>query len=439
MPPGTLSIPDLIDRRPINGRQLALLILLGLTVLLDGADTQAIGYVAPAIIKEWGVSRAALGPVFGAGLLGMLLGSLILSVLADRIGRRPVIIGATLFFAAGTLLTARVATLDQLRALRFITGLGLGGIMPNAMALAGEYSPARRRVTLMMLVSCGFTGGAVLGGVAAAALIPAWGWRSVFIVGGIVPLIFAAWAIPALPESLQFLVLRRRGTDQVRRWLGRILPDAEEHPGEFTVPERAAEGAPMAELFREGRAAVTSLLWVVAFLDLLVLYFLSNWLPTLAQDAGLTTSQAVLLGTTLQLGGVIGTVVMGPLIDRAGFHRVLVPSLIAAAVAIALFGAGLPRAALFLVAAIAGYGVIGGTPGLNALAATIYPTSLRSTGIGWSLGIGRIGAVVGPVLAGALLAAGWSSGRLYVGVAAVTGVSALLLVMMSRTFGHPIR
>ena len=432
MTPQPLSIPDLIDHRPINGRQLALLVLLGLTVLLDGADTQAIGYVAPAIIRDWGISRAALGPVFGAGLLGMLLGSLVLSVLADKIGRRPVIIGATLFFAIGTLATTQVATIDQLRALRFITGLGLGGIMPNAMALAGEYSPARHRVTLMMLVSCGFTGGAMLGGLAAAALIPAWGWRAVFVVGGIVPLIFAAWAIPALPESLQFLVLRKRGTDQVRRWIGKILPDAADHPGEFTVPERAAEGAPMVELFREGRAAVTTLLWIIAFLDLLVLYFLSNWLPTLAQDAGLTTSQAVLLGTTLQLGGVIGTVVMGPLIDRGGFYRVLAPSLFAAAVAIALFGAGVPHLVLFLVAVVAGFGAIGSTPGLNALAATIYPTSLRSTGIGWSLGIGRIGAIVGPVLAGALLAAGWTSQRIYVGVALVTGAAALFLLAMAR-------
>lgn len=431
--PFVIDIPTLFDDRPVGGYQRWVLILLGLTVVLDGFDVQSIGYIAPAVVRDWGVPASALGPVFGAGLLGMLLGSLALSVLADRVGRRPVLIGTTAFFALGMLATTRVASIEQLRALRFVTGFGLGGIMPNAMALAGEWSPRRRRVTLMMLVSCGFTGGAVLGGLIAAVLIPSWGWRSVFAVGGIIPFVIAGMMVFVLPESLQFLAERGGRDGQIDAWLGRALPGHRTVAGaRYSVSADRTAGVPVAELFRDGRARTTTLLWITAFLDLLTLYSLSSWLPTLAQGAGLSTREAVLLGTTLQLGGVAGTVVMGPLIDRAGFQRVLVPSLLAAGAAIACFGVtGLPPGLLFPIAAVAGFGAIGSTPGLNALAATIYPTSLRSTGIGWSLGVGRVGGLVGPVLAGALLTTGWTSRGLFAAVAGVTAAAAVFVIWMS--------
>ncbi len=166
-----IDIPALIDRSRIGGFQIVMLTLCAICLIIDGFDVQAMGYVAPAIIQEWGIAKANLGPVFGAGLFGMLLGSLCFSILADRIGRRPVLIAATLFFAACMLLTPLAATVQQLIVLRFVTGLGLGAIMPNAMALAGEYSPVRKRVTLMMLVSCGFTLGAVPALVSAVMLM----------------------------------------------------------------------------------------------------------------------------------------------------------------------------------------------------------------------------------------------------------------------------
>jgi len=428
-----IDIPALIDASKLGRFQIWILVLVGLTVLMDGFDVQAMGYVAPTIIQEWGVSKALLGPVFGAGLFGMLVGSLSLSVLADKIGRRPVLIGASIFFAICMLTTAWTTTIAELQVVRFITGLGLGAIMPNAMALAGEYSPKRERVTLMMLVSCGFTAGAVVGGVLASALIPAFGWRSVFYVGGVIPLVMAALMYFHVPESLQFLVLRGRRLDAVADCLRKIEPGVRiDRDTRYVVAEADQSGAPVAELFRHGRAAVTALLWVVNFMNLLNLYFLSNWLPTIAKSAGLSTTTAVLVGTALQVGGVVGTVVMGPIIDRIGFFRMLVPTFLVAAVTIALIGQpGIPLAMLFAVVLITGFCIVGGQPAVNALAATYYPTKLRSTGIGWGLGIGRVGSIVGPVLGGELIRLNWSNSSIFMAVAVPAVVSATMLVLMA--------
>lgn len=368
---------------------------------MDGFDVQAMGYVAPAILRDWHIAKASLGPVFSAGLSGMLIGSLGLSVLADRLGRRPVLIGATLWFAIGTLITAHATTVNQLLLLRFLTGLGLGGIMPNAMALAGEWSPAARRVTLMMRVSVGFTVGAVIGGLAATAMIPRWGWPSIFVLGGAIPFFIVLAMLRYLPESPAFLARSR-----------------EAH-------------SPVAELFRAGRARSTSLLWIVNFMNLLNLYFLANWIPTITNAAGLSASRAVLAGTTLQVGGTIGTLAMGQLINRKDFRPVLVPSFVIAAAAIALIGRpALPDVTLFATIFVAGFCIVGGQPAVNALAAEYYPTAFRSTGIGWSLGVGRIGSVIGPVLGGVLIRLAWPNSSIFLAIAvpALVSAGALLLI-----------
>lgn len=428
-----VDIPALIDANKLSRFQIWILVLVGMTVVMDGFDVQAMGFVAPAIIKEWGVSKAELGPVFGAGLFGMLVGSLGLSVLADKIGRRPVLLGSSIFFALCMLVTAWTTTITQLEVIRFITGLGLGAIMPNAMALVGEYSPKRNRVTLMMLVSCGFTLGAVLGGLLSAVLIPAFGWRAVFYLGAAVPSVMAVLMYLHVPESLQFMVLNGRKLDQVANYLRQIAPGfSADASTRYLITEARQGGAPVGELFRHGRASVTLLLWVVNFMNLLNLYFLSNWLPTIAVSAGLSSETAVLVGTALQAGGVLGTVLMGPIIDRIGFFKMLVPSFGVAAMTIVLIGQpGIALPALFLVVTITGFCIVGGQPAVNALAATYYPTTLRSTGIGWSLGVGRIGSIVGPVLGGELIRRNWSTSDIFLAVAVPAVVSAVMLLVMA--------
>lgn len=432
-----IDIPSVIDRNKVSRSQLWILIMVGITVVMDGFDVQSMGYVAPAIIADWGVSKAELGPVFGAGLFGMLVGSLTLSVLADKIGRRPVLIWATVFFALCMLVTVHVTTIPQLQIIRFITGLGLGAIMPNAMALAGEFSPKNKRVTLMMLVSCGYTVGAVLGGLLSAWMIPHWGWKSVFYLGGIFPLLMAVLMYFFVPESMQFLVIKGRRLDEVCKTLRKIDPALKiDASTRYAVPEAKQGGAPVMELFRDGRAAATVFLWVVNFMNLLNLYFLSSWLPTIATSAGLSPTTAVMVGTALQAGGVLGTLLMGPVIDRIGFFKVLVPCFALAAVTIAMIGQqGIALSLLFVVVAVTGFCIIGGQPAVNALAATYYPTALRSTGVGWSLGIGRWGSIAGPVLGGLLIQFKWTNSEIFMAMAVPTVISAVMLLLFARAGG----
>jgi MFS transporter, AAHS family, 4-hydroxybenzoate transporter len=405
--------------------------------MLDGFDVQAIGYVAPAIKHDWHISDPVLGRVVSAALVGVLVGSLFLSMLADKIGRRPILVGSSLFFSITTLLTARAQTVDQLLVIRFIAGIGLGAIMPNVMALVSEYTPRRLRVTMMMVVSNGFTAGAAIGGFIAAWLIPAYGWRSVFYCGGAIPLIIGTVMLFALPESLQFLVLKGalKGKDdgKIIKWLRRIDPAAGEGgvSTQYVVPEERKEGVPFFSLFRDGRAVGTILIWLTYFMNLLNLYLLAGWLPTVANAMGYSTATSARLGAMEQVGGMIGALILSWFVYRLGFVAVLTTCFTVACVNIALIGQpGLSLALLFVVVFVAGFGVVGGQAGVNALTGTFYPTKLRSTGLGAGLGIGRIGSIVGPVLAGELRGRHWTNQELFQAAAVPALVSAFVMIAM---------
>jgi MFS transporter, AAHS family, 4-hydroxybenzoate transporter len=395
-----VNVSEVVDNSQVRGFQVGVFVLCGLCLIMDGFDVQAWGYVAPTLFAEWGIASAA-GRVASFTLIGVLIGSLLLSMLADKIGRRPVLIGATLYFSVLTLITARVTSLEQLLIIRFIAGLGLGAIMPNAVALVGEYSPRRSRVMAMLVVSNGFTIGAAVAGFIATYLIPRFGWRSVFYFGGTVPLVIGLLMFVALPESLQFLTLHNRKLDSVRRWLKRVEPTIKISPDtRFVVNEEQKKGVPIVTLFHEGRAAGTLLLWTMQFMNLMNLYFLSTWLPTIARGMGMATTAALMVGTMFQTGGAIGTVVIGWPIRRYGFFGVLIACFLGASLTIGLIGQpGLTAAMLFVIVFIAGFGILGGQGGNNALAATYYPTDLRSTGVGAALGVGRIGSILGPTVA----------------------------------------
>ena len=370
------DIARLIDGPKLSSLQIRVFVLIGCLVLLDGFDVQAIGFVAPALVRAWHLEPQALGPVFSAGLLGMLVGAMSWSLLADRIGRRPVLIACTFFFAVCMLATAMAQSVTQLATLRLLTGFGIGGVMANAVTLASEYCPAARRASLLMIISCGFTAGAILGGVVAAALLPHAGWPWIFVVGGLLPLLLAPILLRQLPESLYFLA---------------------------STSTRAKISA--VELLREGRGTLSLLLWCVSFANLLNLFFLSSWLPLLASRMGYSDRLSVLIGITLQLGGIAGALALGPLIDRWGFYRVLAPAFALGAIVIATIGhPSLPLGMLLGAAFLAGVCVVGGQPGINALAASLYPTRLRATGVGWCLGIGRAGSITGPIVAAHLIA-----------------------------------
>jgi AAHS family 4-hydroxybenzoate transporter-like MFS transporter len=428
----SVNLTELLENSPIGPLQIRVFTLSMLCLIMDGFDVQAMGYTAPAVLKEWGLPGPVLGPVFAAANVGVLIGSLAFSMLADKIGRRPVLIGATLFFAVMTLATAFSQNVTQLLILRLISGLGLGCIIPNATALVGEFSPKKSRVTLTMGITVGFTAGAAIGGFVAAWMIPAFGWRSVFIFGGIVPLFVGLFMIGGLPESLQFLAVRKSQGAQLARWLSKLDPDLRvDSTTRFIANETSRGGIPFVHLFSEGRAAVTLLLWVVNFMNLLILYSLSNWLPTLVTGMGYSTQTAVLVGTVLQVGGTIGTYGLAWLIARRGFIPMLTLTFAVATVAIAFIGQpGLTLGALSVIVFIAGWCIVGGQPGINTFAATYYPTEMRSTGVGAGLGIGRLGAIIGPYVGGVLLSQQWGSQQLFWAAAVPAAITTLVMVCL---------
>ena len=387
----------------------------GLIVFVDGFDAQAMGFVAPALTAALKISRGVLGSVISSGLVGMMIGALISGPLADRIGRKPVLVACALIFGVGSLLTATAQSVEWLMAFRAFTGLGMGGAMPNAIALTSEYMPRRRRAGAVTMMICGFSLGAAVGGLVAASIIPRFGWPAVFIVGGVIPIVIGVVCVFVLPESIRFLVVRGGGEPEARQLLSRIAPGAAVtgplSPGhdEHAPSQRDSAQAPgsfiVAELFTNGRAMATTLIWVIYFMNLLNLYFLNSWLPTIISDAGIPVDTAIRLTSLFQIGGIGGAIVLGRLLDRTFSFWILAACYSWAAAFVYAIGhaaASVPLLALTITCA--GVGIIGGQNASHALSSEFYPTRIRSTGVGWALGIGRIGSIVGPLVGGLLLA-----------------------------------
>jgi AAHS family 4-hydroxybenzoate transporter-like MFS transporter len=332
-------------------------------------------------------------------------------MLADRIGRRPVLVGALAFCGAMMCATAYVQTAHQLLALRFVTGLGLGTLLPTALAMTSEFSPKRNRATITMLMSLGFVSGAAIGGAIASYVIPHLGWQGVFAVAGIASLVTALVMWRWLPESIQFLASTEGGslqrTTQVARGLSRdqTLEDRTWFNEKNAPSEIASNEHGWTHLFRNGYAATTFMLWLLNFANLLDLYFLSNWLPTLLKESGLPLKTAMIGSAVLQSGGIPATILLSLLSKRIKLTHLLIGNFIIGAISMAVIGIAVNSSLPLLFVAIffAGFCVVGGQSGVNAMGAYCYPTAMRTTGMGWANGIGRFGSVAGPIVGGALL------------------------------------
>ncbi|MGE3989490.1 MFS transporter [Pseudorhodoplanes sp.] len=425
-----VNVLDVIDRDPLGRFRVVTIGLCAIVALLDGFDTQAIAFVASAIAQDWKVNIATFGAVFAAGLFGLMLGALIMGPVADRFGRKKIIVFATAWFGACSLLTAWVTDIQTLVLVRFLTGLGLGAAMPNIIALTSEYAPRHRCTTLVTLMFCGFPMGALLGGIVSVKLIAEFGWGSVFIVGGLAPLAMAIILAIWLPESIRYVVTR--GTEaktacEICQAIHREGVYTPQHS--FVLDEERLVGSPIKHLFTRNRAAGTIALWVVFFSNLLLLYFLVNWLPSVLQRAGMPIDRAIVGVVALNAGGIIGGLLLGKIIDKVGPYMVLALTYLAAAPLVAAIGFIESFGGVIAVILCAGFCVLGAQFGINALAANYYPTRMRSTGVGWALGMGRIGSIVGPLLGGLMITAHWTTEMIF-GVTAVTALLAAIAVFV---------
>jgi AAHS family 4-hydroxybenzoate transporter-like MFS transporter len=433
----TVDIQAFLDEHPFSGFQWLVFALCFLIVLADGFDTAAIGFIAPSLIKEWGVAKPALAPVLSAALFGLAIGALASGPIADRAGRKKVLVAAVLVFAVGALASATSSSLEELTVLRFVTGIGLGAAMPNAVTITSEYCPTRLRATLTNAMFCGFPLGAACGGFLAAWLIPQFGWRSVLVFGGLVPLLLGLAMVWVLPESVRFLVARARPVEHVRAILARVSAEAA-GAGAFTLSETrpVADGRAGAALVLSRRYAVGSImLWVAYFMGLVIFYALINWMPILFKEAGVESRTATLISALFPLGGC-GAIVFGWLMDRFNGNLIVAAGyLLTAAFVYAIGQAAGSVGALMLVVFVGGAFMNTAQSSLPALAAAFYPTAGRATGVSWMLGFGRFGGIAGSFLVAALTARHFGFAEIFAVVAVPGVIAAVALLVKQRA--HP--
>jgi AAHS family 4-hydroxybenzoate transporter-like MFS transporter len=430
-----VNVSDIIDTRGIGAFQLRAFLLCAAVLFVDGFDVQGITYVVPTITREWGLVRGQLWPALTGGLVGVMLGAMLLAPLADRLGRRTVIIWSCVAFGAMTLLTLVVDSLWPLVAIRFLTGLGLGAALPNAIGLASEYAPHRKRALVVMFVGSGISLGAIGAGMTAARLVAPFGWHAVFVLGGVLPLLLAVVLAGFLPESIRFCASVPRRHTEAKRLVRKLKPELGAD-ADIEIVSRDPEGgkATVLDLFSDGRGVATLCLWVAFFMSLLNVYLAINWLPTSLEASGYTTTQASFMTTLYHVGGVIGTYAIGLFMDRLGAHRMVLVALLLAAIGFYTFAAatGMAQWPTTAVLMVAGVGVIGAQVGATALASMTYPVAMRATGLGWALGVGRVGSIVGPTIVGLMLATASDARSVYLWCLAPISFGMIAVALLKR-------
>ncbi len=406
-----IDVKTFLDDRPLCAFQIRVVLLGLLVLILDGMDTTAMGFVAPALVADWKLARVALSPVFMSGLFGLAVGALTAGPIGDRLGRKAVIVSSVFLFGIFSLASSFSNDLWTLALLRFLTGLGLGASMPNTATLVSEYAPARHRNLMITLVYAGFAIGGAIGGVASNVLIELSGWRAVLFAGGVLPIAVGLLMIFALPESIRFLATRHDKKRVVQRIMQKLAPGVLLADTVIRTSEGMADGGrgKVAIIVGRGYIVGTMSLWIGVFATLFTLYLINSWLPLMIKDAGMSLSDASLIATLGQAGGALGSLAVGWCMDRYSPHKVLCATHVAAGLC-ALCIAATERTFIttsLLVCAM-GYCMNSLNVGYVALAARFYPTSVRATGTSWEQGIGRFGAISGAAMGGLLLSTGWS-------------------------------
>jgi AAHS family 4-hydroxybenzoate transporter-like MFS transporter len=433
----SVNVTKFIDSHPFTGFQWLIFAVCFVIVLLDGFDTAAIGYIAPSLIKEWGVTRPELGPVLSAALFGLAIGAIVSGPLADRLGRKLLLFWSVLIFGIACFGSAYSGNLYQLTIMRFLTGMGLGAAMPNAVTLMSEFCPEKRRSFLTNAMFCGFPLGAALGGFLAAWIIPNFGWRAVLLLGGAAPLVLAGVILLSLPESVRYLVAKGRSKDRVRWILSRISPDAVTAESfELIEPRPSAVARGAALVISGAYIAGSVMLWVAYFMGLVIFYALINWMPLLFKDAGVDPGTATLISALFPLGG-FGALFSGWLMDRFNANRIIAVFYALTAVSVYAIGlaAGGSQAQLMVLVFLAGVLMNTAQSSMPSLAAAFYPTEARVTGVAWMMGVGRFGGIAGSLLVAELARRNLSFGQIFA-VVAIPGVLAMAALLIKQ-FTHP--
>jgi AAHS family 4-hydroxybenzoate transporter-like MFS transporter len=401
-----VQVSRLLDEHGLGAFQIKLILWSTLIAFIDGYDIGAIAFAAPHLIQDWHVPPKSLGLVLTASNFGVLFGSQIFGWVGDRYGRKTSLLLCNLLFGVFTFWAAYSTNLTELFILRTIAGLGIGGVIPNVVALNAESAPRNLRATLAIIATGMVPIGGALAGFAAAAFVPHYGWPVLFYIGGVVPVVFAIVAFFGMPESIKYMALHERHRSRMERLIGAIRPD-------YTVPanarfviedEKQFPSSNPRYLFHNGLQVITPLTWLMFVLNLMGYFFLISWTPTMLVAAAHAPQRiGALTGAALQVGGTVGSLLLCWWLQRQRFFGIAILFLVAIPIVAAIGYAGLSSTtALIVVAFLAGAVVLGIQSGINVVGAMIYPTSLRANGSGWQLGLGRFGAIIGP-LAGTLL------------------------------------
>lgn len=432
-----VDIQTFLNENRFSGYQWLIFALCFVIVLLDGFDTAAIGFIAPSLINEWGVTRPALAPVLSAALFGLAAGALSAGPLSDRLGRKLVLVGSVLVFGIACLGSAFAGDLTQLTVLRFVTGVGLGAAMPNAVTLMSEYCPDQRRAMLTNAMFSGFPLGAAFGGFLAAWMIPQWGWRSVLVLGGLMPLVLVVLLVLFLPESVRYMVSRCQPVERIRAVLSRISASAQQATSFFmtegkpATPGQSGLGVVFSPAYRVG----SIMLWLAYFMGLVIFYALINWMPILFKDAGIAPKDAALIAALFPLGGV-GAIFFGWLMDRFNGNRIIAVGYALTALSIYAIGQVVGNVGLLvLVVFVAGAIMNTAQSSMPALAAGYYPTQGRATGVAWMLGIGRFGGIAGSFLVAELARRQLGFSTIFMVVAVPGAIAAIALLV--KQYAHP--
>lgn len=431
----TTDIQAFINRHPFSKYQWMILVLCFVTVALDGFDTAIIGFIASDLVQEWGVQKSDLGPVMSAALVGLAVGALTAGPMADRIGRKKVLVLSILVFGGFSLITAFATSLTQLTVLRFLTGLGLGAAMPNAATLMSEYAPERRRALMVNLMFVGFPIGSSMGGFISAWMIPHYGWQSVLVLGGVMPLALAVALIFLLPESARYLAVKNRSQQQISNILRRIAALPENTRFVLQEAGQVKEQSALGVIFSPRYLVGTIMLCLTYFMGLLIFYLLTSWLPLLIRETGATLSQASVITALFPLGGGIGVLVLGALMDKINPNKVVAVGYLLTGIFVCLVGFSTSNLVLMgVMVFIAGTIMNGAQSSMPALAAGFYPTQGRATGVAWMLGLGRFGGILG-AFSGAFLMQAELSFKTIFALLAIPAVLSAIALMVKYAAG----